>query len=121
MKAIDTIRDRLLELHKAVIDEERRAYEQREGVTTAGKFLEVLVSDERCAWLRPFTTLVVELDDEETAADGHVAWVTRARTLLRPDAEGDEFQRRYDALVQSSPHILVAHGAAMRALGALTN
>lgn len=121
MKTIDIIRDRLLELHKAVVDEERRAYERAEGKTTAGEFLEVLVSDERCAWLRPFTSLVVALDDEETGADGHAAWLSRARALLRPDAEGDAFQRRYDELVQSSPDILVAHGAAMRALGALTN
>lgn len=118
MKNLDVIRDRLLELHRVLVEEERRAYERVHGKTTAGQFLDVLVNDADFAWLRPLTSLIVELDDEEV---DHVAWTARAREMLRPDAEGGTFQRRYDAVVQRSPDVVVAHGATMRALHRVLN
>lgn len=113
MKNVDVIRENLLELHRVLVEEERRAYERAHGKTSAGQFLDVLVNDEDFAWLKPLTALIVALDDDEV---DHASWAERARTMLRPDAEGGPFQRRYDALVQRSPELVVAHGATMRAL-----
>jgi len=36
--------------------------------------------------------------------------------LLRPAAEGEGFQRKYDAALQRSPEVVVAHGKAVLAL-----
>lgn len=118
MQNIDLIRERLLELHQLLVDEARAGYERRNGKTTAGQFLDVLVNHADFAWLKPFTALIVELDDEERIATDldRTTWKGRARELLRPDAGGDAFQRRYDELVQASPDVVLAHGAAMRAL-----
>jgi hypothetical protein len=117
MKNIDAARGYLLALHKAVIDEERRTYERTNGRVTAGEFLDVLANGDAASWLRP--QAVVELDEQEPAEDDRKSWLSRTRLLLRPDAEGTDFQRHYDQLVQGSPDVLLAHGAAMRALRTL--
>ena len=64
------VRSRLLDLHKAVIDAERLVYEKRHGRQAAGAFLEVLVNDPAFAWLRPWTALVVRMDDALDTAPG---------------------------------------------------
>lgn len=117
MENLDLIRERLLELHRLIVEQARQTYERTHGKKTAGEFLGVLVSEE-FAWLQPFTALIVELDDEEAMQDSldRSTWKGRARALLRPDAEGDAFSRRYDELVQRSPDVVFAHRAAMRAL-----
>jgi hypothetical protein len=113
MANVDLIRDELLELHRMLIDEERARYERANGTTTAGRFLELLTTDTAFAWLQPFTALIVDLDDPATSFD---AWIRRARALLRPDGDAGAFRARYDELVQQSPDLVVAHGAAMRVL-----
>ena len=89
MKNVDVIRENLLELHRVLVEEERRAYERTHGKTTAGQFLDVLVNHEDLAWLKPLTALIVALDDDEV---DHASWAERARTMLRPDAEGGPFR-----------------------------
>jgi len=112
MQRTDAIQHALLELHRVLVDEARREYERSHGSTTAGELLELLVSHQTFVWLQPFTSLIVEL--EQGGVDP--AWADRARGLLRPDAAGDAFQQRYDELVQRSPDVVVAHGAAMHTL-----
>lgn len=117
MESLHNIRSHLLDLHHAMVQEERRTYEDVHGKVSAGQFLGALVNDEAFAWLRPMTALIVELDENE--ANGTVdrdAWVAQVRTLLSPDAEGSDFQRHYDSLIQRSPDVGLAHGATMRAL-----
>lgn len=116
MRDIDIIRASLLTLHKAVIDEERRAFERANGRLTAVEFLDIVTNGEALAWLRPLTQIVLELEEQEVAEDAGKSWVSRTRHLLRPDAEGTDFQRRYDDLLQRSPEVLVAHGVVAHAL-----
>jgi hypothetical protein len=118
MDKVHRVRDHLLELHRAVVHEERLSYERLHGKITAGEFLNVLIRDDAFAWLRPMTALIVELDDPEFV--GKVewrAWAEQIRELLRPNSEGTEFQRHYEELMQRSPDVGYAHGATMRALG----
>jgi hypothetical protein len=42
--------------------------------------------------------------------------VAELRDLVRPDENGSDFQRRYAALLQQHPELVVAHGALVRAL-----
>ena len=117
MDPVQNVREHLLELHRALVNEERLSYEREHGKITAGEFLGVLIRDDAFAWLRPMTQLIVELDDPELAGTTDWStWQARIRDLLRPDSEGNEFQRHYDALMQRSPEVGLVHGATMRSL-----
>jgi hypothetical protein len=110
----------LLDLHRALVDAERRDYERERGRMTDRAFLAALISAPELAWLNPLTSLIVRLEEllEEkplrpAAVDDALA---ELRRLLRPAAEGEGFQRKYDAALQRSPEVVVAHGKAVLAL-----
>jgi hypothetical protein len=104
----------LLALHRALVEEERREHEKTLGRLSGGEFLQALIKDPVFAWLGPLTTLIVRLDELENDADRD-AWRAAARALL--SGAGDaEFSRRCVALVQRSPDVAFAFGAAKRAL-----
>ena len=72
----DPIRDRLkeirlglLRLHKALIDAERGEIERRSGPMSSGHFLQMLIQDEAFAWLRPFSELIVQMDETFAARE----------------------------------------------------
>jgi hypothetical protein len=110
------VRKRLLELHKSLLDAERREHERTLGRLTDGEFLEALVKDPAFAWLQPLTRAITELDDVSPQSDW-AAQEKRIRALLGPRSPDAEFARRYAAYLQASPEVLVAHGAVMRELG----
>jgi len=113
----DLLRHRLLDLHKALIDAERREHEKTLGRLSGGEFLEALIKDPVFAWLAPLTGAIARLD--ELADEGEAQVDARAiRELLAPTASTGEFQRRYGDFLQRSPEVLVAHGAVLRALKA---
>jgi hypothetical protein len=56
------------------------------------------------------------LDDPETTAEGRKALVARARAMVAPPDPGTPFGRRYLALLQVSPDVVMAHSALVRAL-----
>jgi hypothetical protein len=110
----DLLRQRLLDLHKALIDAERREHEKTLGRLSGGEFLEALIKDPVFAWLAPLTGAIARLD--ELTDEGEAQVDARAiGELLSPGRTGD-FQRRYADFLQRSPEVLVAHGAVLRAL-----
>jgi hypothetical protein len=122
LERVREVRHRLLELHKAIVDAERIAHERINGRVSAGEFLNVLVSGDDFAWLRPLTALIVQLDElidarEPTDAVMARVWLDELATLLRPDPSGGDFQRHYAALLQTSPDVAIAHASALRARG----
>lgn len=108
------LRQRLLELHKSLVDVERDGYERARGRMTDGEFLKALIDDPAFAWLAPLTALIVRLDEIE--GDLPREYKAEIRRLLRPDELGLAFQRRYHEILQKSPDALVAHGAVVRLL-----
>lgn len=118
---LDEVRRRLLDLHKAVIDAERLAYEKIHGRQTPSSFLEHLLRDEALAWLQPWTALLVRMadaldasyDDEAVAAE-RSACVRAVRALI--DVQAAPRANRYADLWEQSPDVLFAHGALHRAL-----
>jgi hypothetical protein len=111
------VRLRLLDLHKALVDAERRRYEKLHGRQTDNAFLEALVRDPQFAWLGRLTALIVRLDEAlEEGAALEREWTAEIRRLVTP-VGAEEFNRKYDELTQQVPEILVAHGAVMQALG----
>jgi hypothetical protein len=120
--SLTEVRLRLLDLHRALLEAERREHERAHGRLSDGEFLDALINDPAFAWLNPLTTLIVRLEElleDETAQGATLAdCVARIRSLLKPDAGGADFQRRYAEVLQRSPDVVVAHGNAMRALKA---
>ncbi|SRR6266849_7002121 len=107
------VRAALLDLHRALVEEERREHEKTLGRLSGGEFLRALIEDPVFAWLRPLTTLIVRLDELDDAPDTDV--LSAARALLL-GADDSEFRRRCAALVQRSADVAFAYAAARRAV-----
>ena len=113
------MRRELLDLHRALVDSERREYERARGRLTDRAFLTALINAPELAWLSPLTSLIVRL--EELVEDHHNGpavddCVAEIRQLLRPEAAGAGFARKYHEAMQRSPEVVVAHGKVIVAL-----
>ncbi len=121
MDQLKTVRLLLLELHRLVLAVEREEYERQHGRVNGAAFLRVLTTDPAFLWLKPMTAMILAMDDMLDAADDlqaadRVDAIERVRALITPDESGSEFQRRYADVLQQSPHVLLAHGAVLKAL-----
>ena len=119
MSTLAQLRRPLLDLHKTLVDAEREDYERTRGRMSDGDFLKALIDDPAFAWLGALTALIVRLEELEPA-DLPKEYVAEIRRLLKPDAGGSPFQRKYGELLQRRPEALVAHGALMRALAGMS-
>jgi len=106
------VRRGLLRLHKLLIDAERAAFERASGALSNGQFLQALIQDPYFEWLRPFTGLIVEIDEflatrEPVTSETARGYAARAQGLVEPpdaDAAG-----RYEGIRNRDPEILIAH------------
>lgn len=115
MPTLQELRRPLLDLHKTLVDAERETYERGRGRMSDGEFLKALIDDPSFAWLGALTALIVRLEEVEEPVLPN-EYITEIRRLLKPDAGGSPFQRKYADLLQRRPEALVAHGGVMRAL-----
>jgi hypothetical protein len=111
------MRRELLDLHRALVDSERREYERVRGRVTDRAFLEALIGAPELAWLNPLTSLIVRLEEAVEENSGVEDCVAEIRKLLRPNAAGFGFQKKYAEAMQRSPEVIVAHGRAVAAVG----
>jgi hypothetical protein len=113
------VRGHVLRLHKILLDRARADYERVHGPVTGGQMLHLLISDERFAWLRPLSTLVVEIDEflEQIAATADEArdLLARARDTFAADSGAGPGERYLDALL-GEPDALARHGEITRLL-----
>ena len=112
-----TAHERLLRIHKALIDHERSRYERTHGrVNSAGEMFQLLISDPFFDWLRSLSQLIVAIDeyisskDPVEAAAGE-ALLAQAHDLLTPSDTGTRFQREYQRALQESPDVAMIHAA----------
>jgi hypothetical protein len=111
---LTNLRRALLRLHKALLDDERLAYERVYGQVTGGELLQLVINHEQFAWLHSISELIVSIDEmldaEEpmTSADAESLF-TQARTLLKPSEDSTDFERKYYAALQRDPDIVLAH------------
>ena len=110
------VREALLTLHKALIDSERTAYEVVHGpVASAGAFLQLLINDNRFAWLRPITTLLVQIDETLAAKKPPATprelkrLITDTHALLSPSRDENGFWKRYASAIERDPGVAVMH------------
>ena len=108
-------RDLLLKLHKSLLDHERRIYEGINGPRTPGQFLTLLLEDPDFAWLRKFSTLIVEIDEMFDQKDGYSeeaveAHIVALRSLVAMEDEDEEFKAKYQSGLQQDLDAAAQHG-----------
>ena len=133
-ESLSQVRQRLLDLHKALIERERAEYEKAHGAVSAGEMLQLLIRDPTFSWLHPISELIVRVDElisnanerrrptparpamtrDQVNAEAEIL-IIETRQLLTGDAP-DGFRERYDTVVQSDPAIMLMHRAVMSAL-----
>ena len=121
---LTSIRHALLRLHKTLLDAQRVKYEREHGtVASAGKLLELVISDPSFNWLHRISELIVQIDeameDKETplSSEGFKGFVMRTKALLTPrEASEDVFARSYFDALQGDPNAGVAHGEVQKLL-----
>jgi catechol 2,3-dioxygenase len=116
------MRLRLLDLHKALLDDAKAAYEMDRGrVGSNASLLQLVIHDPWFAWLRPLSETVVRLDEtlnaEAPATEGDAdLLLERIGRLLSPAGGGDPFAQRYYEALQRQPAVIVAHAEVRRIL-----
>ena len=116
------LRARLLQLHKALLDDARAAYEMDRGrIASNANLLQLVINDPWFAWLHPLSELVVRIDETiepespATNTDG-VALLEEVGRLLVPAEGGETFARRYFDALQRQPAVVLAHADVRRVL-----
>jgi hypothetical protein len=108
----DSLRSALLALHKALLAVERRQLERVHGRLSGAEFLQIVSDPVRYGWLKPFSHLILAIDDEEHEGDVE----EEARELLKPPKADTPFGRRYLSLMQREPGLVVEHRKVTRLL-----
>ena len=93
-------RDLLLKLHKGLIDHERAMYETEHGPVNSGQFLSLLLDEADFAWLRRFSSLIVEIDETFDSKEGVDETLVeellkRVRELVTLDDAEDYYRSKY--------------------------
>jgi hypothetical protein len=120
---LQQLRDKLLDLHKTVIEFERERYEKTVGtIQSPYHFLQLVTRDPWFAWLHPLSQLIVAIDEAveekepltETMADALQAQ-TRALLVAAENAPG--FSGHYFVALQQEPQVVMAHAAVINLIG----
>lgn len=119
--ALREISKKLIPLHRALIEELRVEYSAAvEPVDQPTRLLRLISEDPFFAWIKPMTTLIVDIDemarrDFETADIQAIA--KRVDSLF---GSGDsEFSERYKAILQRSVDVAAGHAGLRAALSRL--
>lgn len=120
---LETIREALLALHKALVDSERMSYEKTIGpIPSPNHFLQLLTRDPWFAWLQPLSLLIVSLDEaleeKEPLTNANInAVVKEAGRLLHASENGEGFARHYFDALQRDPDVVLAHAEVTKLFG----
>src|SRR3954470_19518596 len=102
---LKSARNHLLDLHKTLVDFERSIYEGIYGQVTAGQFLNLLLENRDFAWLRRFSTLIVDIDEMFAQKDGYseeqvMTHLGKVRGLIELREVDEDFVYRYQNALQ---------------------
>ncbi|MEZ4530449.1 MAG: hypothetical protein R2855_05395 [Thermomicrobiales bacterium] len=115
------VREALLNLHKELLNVERKRYEHNVGpVANEFEFFRLVTTDPSFAWIGPMTTLIVQIDEKvaskEPITAGEVETLyAETRSLLASPGE-NQFKSEYTQLLQENPGLVMKHSAVMQAL-----
>lgn len=113
----------MLKLHKALVDCERENYVAFNGPVTPTEFLSQLLENPDLAWLRRFSTLLVDIDEmfaqkdgfTEEAIDAHLAAMNSIITI---SDEAEHFRYKYEIALHSDPDAAALHAELKKVLQA---
>jgi hypothetical protein len=116
------LRDRLLGLHKLLLEDEARAWQAAHGRAVSGtELFRLLIDDEQFAWLRALSGLIAEIDAALDEPGGPLAgdriYLEQVRGLLRSESRGP-FETKYRDALQRSPEVVMAHAAVIKLITA---
>ena len=134
-ESLSQVRRALLDLHKALIERERAAYEKGHGPVTPGEMLQLLIRDPAFSWLHPISELIVRVDElisnandrrrptparpamtpDQVHAEAEMLMTETRELLTAGDAPGG-FREHYEAVLKTDPGIVALHRAVMTAL-----
>jgi hypothetical protein len=123
-RKLTDVRHALLRLHKALLDDQRIAYEREHGVVTPAEFLQLIINEPSFDWLHRLSELVVQIDEqmEDTenilTADSAKVLLDQAKTLLTPAESGEGFARAYFEAIQRNPEIAMLQGQIRKLISA---
>ena len=112
---LKSARNPLLSLHKSLVDFERSVYEGMNGPVTSGQFLNLLLENNDFAWLRKFSTLIVDIDEmfaqkdgfDDEAVNTHLA---KLRQLIAMEDRDEDFVARYQGALVQDVDAAAKHG-----------
>ena len=95
----------MLKLHKNLVDHERSIWEGINGPVNSGQFLNVLLEDKDFAWLRKFSTLIVDIDEMFAQKDGYAdeaveLHLNKLQQLISMQDEDEDFKAKYQSALQ---------------------
>jgi len=120
--ALKELRDRLLRLHRTLLDAERAAYERAYGpVRSNNEWLQLVLRHEHFDWLRTFSGLIVRIDtwiatSDAPASEGDALWSEVDRITAIDASSTDETRMRYREALDRSAEAAVAHAQIRRML-----
>jgi hypothetical protein len=122
---LETLRESLLSLHKALVESERVEYERTVAkITSPNHFLHLLTNDPWFAWLGPLSKLIVSIDEaldgKEPLTHSKVEALVKeaAELLVASESEtGEGFAQNYHEALQRDPDVVLAQGEVTRLPG----
>lgn len=121
---LQAVRTVFLQLHKALLDSERVAYEQSHGrIPTSGEFFRLVIGDGWFSWLRPMSQFIVQIDEALAAKEPMILdqvneLLAVAQDLVRPSESGTPQEQRYFQAIQRDPDIAIKHAEVRELLAA---
>lgn len=122
LEQLKPLRHALLELHKELLELQKRAFEDQHGqIKTTGEYYLLVTSHAEFQWLRILSALIASMDEllesedyaDATQIDSLISFV---RATLLPDKNETEFAGLYFQALQTSPAVAVAHGRVIQIL-----
>lgn len=109
----------LLNLHKTLLNMERRDYERAHGYVNTGELFRLVVDHAQFAWLHNISEFVVRIDETLSAKEPVTSEYTSsaiavARKMFVPTESGDAFQKKYFDAIQRDPAVVIDHAELAR-------
>lgn len=121
---LQQLRSTFLKLHKALLEFERREYEQIHGrIASPHEFLRLAMGDDWFNWLRPFSQFIVQMDDVLGSKDPFTIeqveqLAESAHALIQASEEGSLAQQRYFYAIQRDFDTAILHVEVAKLLNA---
>ncbi|MCC7357047.1 hypothetical protein IT408_00895 [Candidatus Uhrbacteria bacterium] len=118
-KSLNQIHIELLELHKALLEFEKRKYEVLYGkIDNPYTYLDIVMKHPTFAWLRILSEAIVTTDGLEKEENQKQDFEIKKsiKNLLTANEKNVSFTEKYLVALQESPEIAYAHGKVMKLL-----